>query len=36
VKTILVGVGISLFWILGKYIEKFLFKKGEIHPDEYE
>lgn len=36
IRTILVGVGISLFWILGKYIEKFLFKKGEIHPDEYE
>jgi uncharacterized membrane protein YdjX (TVP38/TMEM64 family) len=36
IKTVLVGIGISLFWILGKYIEKFLFKKGEIHPDEYE
>ncbi|SDC44577.1 Uncharacterized membrane protein YdjX, TVP38/TMEM64 family, SNARE-associated domain [Pelagirhabdus alkalitolerans] len=30
VRTILVAMGISLFWLLGKYIERLLFKKGEI------
>lgn len=29
-RSVLVGVGIALFWVLGKQIEKFLFKKGEI------
>ncbi|WP_017472401.1 TVP38/TMEM64 family protein [Amphibacillus jilinensis] len=29
-RTILIAIGISLFWLLGKQIEKILFKKGEI------
>lgn len=34
IRTILVAVGMSLFWLLGKFIEKRLHKKGEIElPD---
>ncbi|WP_067840159.1 TVP38/TMEM64 family protein [Amphibacillus sediminis] len=35
-RTILVGIGISLFWLLGKQIEKRLYRKGEIkQPSEH-
>ncbi|MCT2535600.1 TVP38/TMEM64 family protein [Aquibacillus koreensis] len=30
-KTILIGVGIVLFWIIGKYIEKRLQKRADAH-----
>ncbi|WP_091499438.1 TVP38/TMEM64 family protein [Amphibacillus marinus] len=37
IRTTLIAIGISLFWFLGKRIEKYLYRNGELeHPNSIE